>query len=157
MPHLGAAVALLGLIPLLGATGCDVMAGPDCTEASCSDRVELTLSDNGGLPAGHFDLVVAIDGETHACSVTVNGRDDLRGTCSAFFRDTSVGDRTVRDLVVAVPLGRGVGVSEVAVRVEGGGEVRADGPVALTVAEDFPNGMDCPPVCRVFAARVALG
>ena len=142
----------VGLLPLLGPSGCDGPGDLACTEIGCSDGYTVAVLADGRFADGLYTLDVTAGGETERCQFEIAAGRIGAETCNAVY---AVG--------ASYPAPEAVAVSRPPVATEVGIVVARDGAVLrdLTTTPAYgtvqPNGPDCPPTCRVARTEVHLG
>ena len=149
LPRLGVVAALLGLMPLLGSTGCDVSGDLACTEIGCSDGYTVSLVAADRFPDGVYEIAINGDNTPEGCRFEVaDGRLLDDETCNAAY---GIGPTFPTPEAVGITYPMITSEIEIVVSRDGAVIERlATTPVYETIQ---PNGPDCDPACRVAGAE----
>ena len=150
---LTAALVALGLVPLLAVDACDEPTRA-CTLIGCQTTYAVTLSPDGALPGGRYEVRVEADGEAQSCAFTAAAACP-DGDC------LSGASASCRDLY---PTGRGGDVrltflpvrGEVDVTVLRDGVAVASAVYVAAYEPVYANGPDCGVTCERAAVEVAV-
>jgi hypothetical protein len=134
-------------IVFIGLASCRAGGARRCTEASCSDVVEIKFEPALTAP-GHYYFKVDLDGVTRSCSAYLpsSGQQDIMPEC--FIVE---GNRSLTTLSVL-----GVRPKVVALYVARDQAVLMDTHVAPIYGVERPNGPGCSPECSVARVTVAI-
>ncbi|KYG08652.1 hypothetical protein BE21_22480 [Sorangium cellulosum] len=133
-------------ILFIGLASCRPGGTKACTEAACSDHLEIQFEPEL-VATGRYHFMIDLDGVTRRCSASLPGpgHQELIDECSIRQGNGSLAGVTVY----------GVRPKVVALRVVRDQAVLMDTRVAPFYDVERPNGPDCPPECSV--ARVTVG
>ncbi|WP_437316756.1 hypothetical protein [Sorangium sp. So ce385] len=134
-------------ILFIGLASCRPGGTKACTEAACSDHLEIQFEPELAA-TGRYHFLIDLDGVTRRCAASLpsSGRQEIMDECSVRQGNGSLAAVTVY----------GVRPKVVALRVVRDQVVLIDTRVAPFYDVERPNGPDCPPECSVARVTVAI-
>lgn len=142
--------------PTAGSAEGEATSSDACSMLGCDDELQISLVALAGVfDGGEYSVATEVDGVTESCNFTLSGESD------ACFGDPPCAVANDCD----AEFGFAVMPHFVLLHVPGAGEVVRLGVardsstlVDLTFAPEYddywPNGSDCPPMCKVASAAV---
>jgi hypothetical protein len=171
-------VAIVGGLALYRGAACVLPHG--CTEIGCADGVfaDLAFADHR-WPDGAYEIEIALDDVTHACSFSWPEAQPARGSVSslrcepadaafsiAITQQAECTEQRTADAVsqscqplegqYSLQLSAFGTPKRMQVRVERDGALVAERDLTLTYTASRPNGPDCEPVCRQSSHEIRL-
>jgi hypothetical protein len=134
-------------IVFIGLASCRAGGARRCTEAACSDEVEIKFEPALTAP-GHYYFRVDLDGVTRSCSASLPGPGQLDTMPECIIVQ---GNRSLTTLSIL-----GVRPKVVALYVARDQAVLLDTRVAPIYGVERPNGPGCLPECSVAHVTVAI-